>query len=214
MTSAYSSEAEIANLALAHLGKPFITNINASSVEASKARFHLPMARRTALRRFDWIFARRIVRLAGVTDTTYRGRYDIVYDTPNAALKVWSIVTADRPDEPITDFRIENGRIYTNLSEASCRYTADVREPSAWPEGFAEAVACKLAEKMAPSMTRRRSDIASFRILYEEEIMRAAEQDSGQEHHTYTESNRYAEANTGGVPYEGAQADGSSIWDN
>lgn len=214
MTSSYTSEAEIANLALAHLGKPFIVNINASKVEASKARFHLPMARKTALRRFDWIFARRTVQLAEVTDTTYRGRYDIVYDAPNEALKIWGILLPDRPDDLAKDFYLENGRIYTNLKGAYCRYSVDVRDPAKWSDGFAEAVGCKLAEKMAPSMTRRRSDIASFRILYEEEIARAAEQDAGQEYHTYTAENKYAGAHAGGVPYEGPQADGSNIWDS
>lgn len=212
MTSAYTSEAEIANLALAHLGKPFIVNINASSVEASKARFHLPMARRTALRRFDWTFARRTVKLAEITDTTYRGRYEIVFDAPNQALKIWGLLLPDRPNEIVKDYYLENGRIYTNLKGAFCRYSVDVREPSQWSEGFAEAVACKLAEKMAPSMTRRRSDIASFRILYEEEIARAAEQDAAQEYHTYTADNKYAETNAGGIPREGPQADGSNIW--
>ena len=214
MTSSYPSEAEIANLALAHLGKPFIVNINSSKVEASKARFHLPMARKSALRRFDWTFARRTAQLAEVTDTTYRGRYDIVYDAPNEALKIWGILLPDRPNELVKDYYLENGRIYTNLKGAFCRYQVDVRDPAKWSDGFAQAVACKLAEGMAPSMTRRRSDIAAFRVLYEEEIARAAEQDAAQEHHTYVVENKYADTHAGGVLYEGPQADGSNIWDS
>lgn len=214
MTSTYASEADIANIALGHLGKPFIVNINSNKVEAVKAKFHLPMARRTALRRFDWTFARRTVQLAGVTDTTYAGRYEQVYDAPNEALKIWGIMLPDRPNELVKDYYLENGRIYTNLTGAYCRYQVDVRDPAGWPEGFAESVGCKLAEKMAPTMTRRRSDIASFRVLYEEEIMRAAEQDAAQEYHSYATENLYADTHAGGVPYEGPQADGSHIWDN
>lgn len=213
MPSAYAVDTDIANLALGHLGKPTITSIDGNSVEAKRCKFLLPLSRRTMLMASDWSFARETKPLAALAvSNPYEGSFTYVYDRPDVGVKLWGVVDPIDYRKVSTAFLLEQGRIYTSVKDAKIRYTDDVTSPAEWTDPFADAVALDMAMRMAPSFTRRRSDIAALQQQRDMAVSLAIEFDAMQEPQSYARDHTYIEARGASVEPGRPQTDGSTIW--
>lgn len=212
MSTTLTTPVEIANLCLiGHYGKAAISSFTQSGQEAQKCAFFYPLALEEVAAASNWTFLRERAALAQAVNP-YPNEYDFAYDRPSRALKLLYLVSPRRPLEKYKAYRLDGDLLMTNLSEAEAVYTTLQQRPlSSMTLEFKKAVAAKLAELLAPSFTRRDSDVNKFRVMAEQEIAKAIEKDAAAEHDVYTVDERYVYGNSS--PYdEPASYDDSTFW--
>jgi hypothetical protein len=203
---------EICNLALVgYLGKTSISSFGQGSVEAQRCSVFYPIAIDEIAVASDWTFLRETVALASVANDLSEA-YTDAYTFPVRAKKLMYLFEPDRPKVAVKDYLIGSGLIYCNMSPAYARYiTLEDRGPEKWSLHFKKAVAAKVAELLAPSMTRRSSDVDAMRSMAVQELSRAIEVDASQEHTSYTEDESYVYGNDG-QRSSPPSYDGSTFW--
>ena len=214
---AVTTSIDICNMALDHLGKPSIVAFTEDSVEARKCLRQYPIARRMCLARSPWTFARKLRALPPLATNTMTDTWAYHYDLPNDMLKLHRVL--EEGQEPRANTRpvptyIESGTIYANVEKARLLYVWDNEETSTWAALFDDVVALFLAMRMAPSMTRRKSDVELFQGMYKVALNEAIENDAQQEQSTYIfDDGGYIDARDSGSDVGRRQADGSSMWE-
>lgn len=200
---AVGSKIDICNMALDHLGKPPITDLDEGSPEAALATRQYDVARRMCLERSLWTFARRFRSLAELSTNPLSDLWEHAYDLPNGLLKVHLVLeagampTRDRQSLP---YYLEGGTLYANIEGAWAQYTSDDEDTLRWPSHFDDAVSLMLALRMTPSSTRRSADGNRLREAFREAIGIAIEVDAAQEQESYVvHTGSYADARDGGV---------------
>lgn len=207
-----ATDIEICNLALVgNLGKNSIVSFSQSgSPEATKCKTFYPVALEYVVTKNDWSFLRERAALAEVTNTRSQF-WDKAYDMPSRSKKLFYLLDPYRAKTPYRDYQISRGVIFTNLSPAYAHYvTLEGSDIGSWPITFKMAIAAKLSELLAPSMTRKSSDVETFRVMAAQNIAMAIEEDAGQEHVRYATDESYVYGVMDYVP--GAEYDGSTFW--
>lgn len=171
-----SSEVEICNLALAHLGdSATVASINPpeGSSQAEHCQRWYPIARNTLLEMHDWGFATTRALLAEVVSAFPQWRH--AYARPSDCLKVLAVLPADAASDSATtlpyghfhhsavqhtiytpqafdtetDLKTGNQIILTNQPNALVRYTRLVTDTSKFSPLFTTALARYLAHYLA-----------------------------------------------------------------
>lgn len=173
-----SSEVDICNLALSHLGdEATVASIDPpeGSAQADHCARWYPIARDQVLESYSWLFAMRRINLAQVGNPWTQWRY--AYAQPDDCLKVFAILPQDSTNDysvgsalPLRnafgftvgqaqgyvpqDFTTEtdeNGNkvIYTNVPQAIARYVARVEDPTKFSPIFVQALSRLLASYLA-----------------------------------------------------------------
>lgn len=157
-----SSNTEIANLALSHLGvSKEISNLdNEASAEASSCRRFYEPARKQTLRDFAWPFATKYAALglvanlpAEIEEWAYSYRY------PSDCASLRRIVSGIRPETQQTRVPYQIARditgllIYTNKTDAEVEFTFNETDVSRFPEDFVMALSLRIAMYVAPRLT-------------------------------------------------------------
>lgn len=213
---ALANDIDICNLALDHLGKPNITSFTDGSVEGPKCQRQYGTARRTALSKSPWTFARKTGALGLLAANALSDVWEYCYDLPNDMVKLHKLIEPSRRgnfNEPPIPMYLEDGKLYTNLPDACLRYVYDNKVTLNWSDMFDDTVALALAVRLAPSMTRRRADVDRLREAYVTTLAEAVEHDATQDTDSnYRWGDGYADAR-GTATLDGPrQADGSSMW--
>lgn len=214
---AVANNVDICNMALDHLGKPSITDLNEGSVEAQTCLRQYDISRRMCLARSPWTFARRLRRLSLLTANDLSDVWSYHYDLPNESVKLHRLVEDGRMARANTvpaPMYLESGTVYTNVQTAWALYSWDSTEVQSWSVLFDDVVALFLAMRMAPSMTRRKTDTKELQNMYREALAEAIEHDAQQETSSYVyHDGGYADARDSGSLPMYQQPDGSTIWE-
>jgi len=156
-----TSDTEIANFAIAHLGisKPIGNLTTESSAEANACRQFYESARDESLRSFNWPFARRYVDLALIeSDPTDEWAYSYRY--PSDCMMIRKIFNGIRNP---TQKQVEKywlgsdstGRlIYVDYQNASLEYTVRITDVLQFHQDFVMALSYLIAFYVAPLITR------------------------------------------------------------
>jgi hypothetical protein len=155
-----TSEVEICNLALRHLGiSNEIGDLETSAApEAQACRAFYDTVRDAVLRDFPWPFANRTVELAGQEETP-AGDYAYSYVYPSDCVQALRILSGVRSETQSTKvkYRIANGvsstLIHTDDSAPILEYTIREEDPTRYPADFVIALSYRLASYLAPSVT-------------------------------------------------------------
>lgn len=208
---------DICNMALGHLGKPAILSFTEGSKEANLCGAQYDIARRLVTVRSPWTFARRTVAIAQLAENVFSDVWEFAYDRPSDALKVTRLLEPGQVpnwNAQPQDMYLESGVIYTNVEAAKLAYIWNNEDPLTWSPEFADAVALKLAERLAPNMTRRPADVREMRTMYDAALLQAIETDGQQEVTFYRYGDGYADSRDTATGYGRRQADGSSVWES
>jgi len=213
---AVANSVDICNFALDHLGKTSILSLSEGSAEAQACLRQYDAARRACLGRSPWTFARKLRALSLLEANTLSDTWAYHYDLPNDMLKLIRLAEAGRMvqvnEAPIPMY-LEAGTVYTDLASALGFYIFDSTDTAAWSSLFDDAVALFLAMRLAPSMTRRKTDVETLQGMFRAALAEAIENDAQQEPLVYGfHAGGYVDARDAGSPTERAQADGSTIW--
>jgi hypothetical protein len=164
-----SSNTDIANMALSHLGVSKVISDLATerSNEAAAMRAFYDLARREMLRARWWPFSKKIGTLALVTDfsrviastTIYEWVYAYRYPADCIDMRriLSGVLHGNDNRQTRTAFTLANddqGKlIYTDMTYAQAEYTMDVTNVSAFPDDFARAFSYNLASLAAARVT-------------------------------------------------------------
>ena len=156
-----SSDTEIANFALSHLGvsKPIGNLTTESSAEAVACRRFYANTRDEMLRSFNWPFARQCVAL-GLVESNPTDEWQFSYRYPSDCLMVRRMFNSIRnPTQKSAEkywiARDATGLlIYTDLDDASAEYTIREEDVLRFPPDFVIALSYRLASYVAPLITR------------------------------------------------------------
>lgn len=174
----------VSNLALSHLGEPFLTDIDTDTGTTAEAvRLHLPQCIDTCLEGHVWSFATRCATLAAATideDNPPAPSYGSVFDLPGDSLRLIKVNGLDL-DAPRQDFEIK-GRflmlVETDADAPVVDYiTANAPVPD-WPTTFTDAVAFLLAARLAPLLTQSQPLAAQFLQAHEIALGKARSKDA------------------------------------
>jgi hypothetical protein len=171
-----SSVIEICNTALGHIGADqFIADLTETTSEAKNCALHYDPARRELLEDFPYNFARGVVALAALTSDAPPG-WGFAYRYPDGCLQAravtdssgtryrwdwraacctswddWALSIAGRvPWEVMHDAASPGSRqIVTDIEEAYLWYTVDVDQVNQMTSLFRDALAWKLAVRLA-----------------------------------------------------------------
>lgn len=153
-----SSEVQICNMALAHLGQSqFLQSLTERSKAASVCSVFYEPTRDLLLRAYDWNFARRRKTLALTSVEVPNWQYAYRYPADCMAIR-GLVVKGQRalrsdqrvPYEVATDG--DQKLILTDLAEAEIVYTAKITNVALFDETFINALAYLLASHIAMPM--------------------------------------------------------------
>lgn len=152
-----TSDVDIVNMALAHLGDgAIVTSISPSdgSAQADAAARTYPHLRDWLLERFAWKFALRRQTMALRADISISS-WLYAYAEPNLCLRIINILPGGyTSDDTGVIYETETddtgqGIVLTNAADATCRFIAQIEAPGRFSPGFTEALTWFLAASMA-----------------------------------------------------------------
>lgn len=153
-----TSNVQICNLALGHLGQKAITSLSESSNNARKCSTFFESARDSVLRAAAWNFSTSERALALIDDETLLG-WDYIYARPSNALfvrKVYNEYTLEsKVGDEFKEFKASSGQlaIACDVENAYAEITVQVTDPNDFDENFIEALSFKLASFLAKPLT-------------------------------------------------------------
>lgn len=145
---------EVCNLALARLGARRIANYESdTSTEAKACRLHFDQVRDGLLRRHQWDFATTSKALSQLEDAPL-SEYAVAWQLPADCERIIRISSGDAM-APVKAFA-RRGRHLLTEDLASCElvYVSNAVEIADWDSLFIEAVALKLAARIAGDVTQ------------------------------------------------------------
>lgn len=159
-----ADETTICNLALAKLGiDPIMALTDASKPAQYCKRFH-DDTRDEVLSSHRWNFAMAratLNRLAAAPAFEWA----FAYQLPDDCLRIVQLNGYDTTERK-GEFSIEGRELLTDAETAEVRYIARVTDASAWPPLFVDALATKLASKLAAPLTGSRTAATEMLSLY------------------------------------------------
>lgn len=152
-----TTETDLANLALGHLGCARISELLENSPQAEHCRRMWGNCRDRLLRQYPWNFATKRVRLSALGQAP-AFEWARAYQLPGDCLKVLE-VNGCAAGVGNTPFQIEAGAILTNFADCRLKYTRRIDQVSAWDAAFCELFSYELAKDIAPSFTLQPASI-------------------------------------------------------
>jgi len=184
-----ASDVDICNLALSHLGdeaQVIAISPPDGTIQAAHAGRFYPIARNQLLEMHPWSFATVRVSLA-VDAAGAPSEWLYAYALPAKYLKARSVLAADAIDDARgEDYIVEadpdgNQILYTNVENATLRYTRIVDDTTKFTPGFTTALARLLATMLAGPIIKGTTGIQvaqSHMKLFAFELANAKTQDA------------------------------------
>lgn len=166
-----ASEVEICNMALRHLGAGRIASMDEARQEAKDCKLFFSVSRDAVLIDHPWNFAQKRRTLAAMDmPTDYLGQYSLAYAYPSDCLRARKVVLPGG-DDTAQDFAVvrapTGGKIViTNAVDAVLVYTMISTDPTWFDAQFVEALALKLASKLARPLLKSPQAEQAFATLY------------------------------------------------
>lgn len=195
-----TSDVDICNLALAHLGdEATVTSIDPpeGSIQAEHCQRYYPIARKALLEAHSWNFAKKRRDLAELDETPPES-WAYVYAYPSGCVKPLKVLSpGSTDDDDSEDFVVEVSGdatvIYTNVEDAILVYTALVTDMTKYSALAVNALARLLASYLAGPIIKGETGIkvatSHLKIYKDVDLMLAVAHDANarkkQEGNTY-----------------------------
>lgn len=155
----------ICNLALAHLGDAAIMSLDDNSPEAALCNRFYEQTRDEVIQSHPWNFAIRRANLSLLAEAPPFG-WGYQYQLPTDCLRIlqlngYEVYQADGI------FVVEGGKMLTNSDAAQIRYIQRIEDATMFPPLFVEALALKLATRLAKPLTGSASEVERLLAEYE-----------------------------------------------
>ena len=165
------STVDICNLALDELGEAAITALNEGSPVANLCSRNFGPARDQVLRSHPWNFAvarRRLARLAEVPAFGFA----FAYQRPTDWLRTLSVHASDGGRDAVP-YRMEGDRLLGDAPDLYLRYVFRVEDPNQYDPLFVDALAMRLAARLAKAITQSTGEKERIEALYRDALRKA-----------------------------------------
>ena len=196
----------LVNNALRRLGDERINAITDSEPRAVLAAELWPNTRDEVLRDFEWSVAIRRRALAELDEENLTP-FDYVYRLPvdPYCLRLLNLIDTDgheiRPEQ--ARYIVEGRKLYTNITPCAIRYIARAENVEEYDPLLVEALALKLASKMAFTLSQSREIEMNMLGQYVAIINQAKGMDARESWEGYKETTSWDQVNTRAVRREG-----------
>ncbi len=146
-----ASDVSICNMALISLGADTIASLTEDSENARKLNAVYDYLRDEELRSFPWNFAIRWATLAQL-DETPTNDFSYTYQLPRDPLCL-KVIRLKGDDQIDYDYRIENGKLYTDLDGVTIEYIAQITDATTFDSNFVVSFSARLAAELAYAIT-------------------------------------------------------------
>lgn len=173
MAQSLSSETDICNMALDHLGEEIIMSSGVDNRPAVKfVRRWYAHTRDTLLETAYWRFARKRASLASTATPAFEWGYS--YPLPTDFLKLIPMTADGYMNGAVMSHDIENGCILTNTAgPLLIRYIARITDPGKFSNLFTEALALNLALRATLKITGKQGYREQLAKDFERALMNA-----------------------------------------
>lgn len=161
-----TSETDICNLALGHLGEAPITSLNEDSVAGRACNLHYSTTRDAILRAHRWNFAQARVTLSRLADAPAFG-WSYQYELPADFLRALEFNDTEVGDVVSEQYVIEGRRILADAATVNLVYTKRVVNVALFDALFVEAFANKLAVLLSEKIRGTTGKTAELTQAYE-----------------------------------------------
>lgn len=183
---------DICNMALSIINRQRIDSLDDPSEEAKACKIYYEHTRERLLRMFSWGFARRLEKLALLTQTI--PGWDYCYSYPQECLAVQLVFNEDRAEMremERQDFEIVtlsgNDRVIgTNVELAWAEYTGNVKNTEMFSPEFTEALTRMLAANLAFPLTGN-SELTNMNLQLAQQSINIAMQENVNEREQRTQ---------------------------
>jgi hypothetical protein len=157
-----NSSIDICNLALTKVGAERISSFDDQTKGARTCKDHYEETRDALLRSHPWNFAIKRASLVELSETIPWG-FSNAFALPSDFLRILGTDTKN------VDFKIENGKLYTNDTGSNVLYIFKNEVVATYDPNFVEALGLKLAAKICylftTSNTRERQLVEEFELI-------------------------------------------------
>lgn len=165
---------DVANMALGILVEAPIDSLDDNTKASRLLNLHFETTRQAELIKQAWAFAIFRVELDADDDAPTGEIYDYAYAIPDDALRVLPLTDTGEAQGSRIPFKREGNLILTNYSGPRLvRYIGNLTDPADWDPLFVEALAARLAMKIAMPLTNKTSVLQGAKVVYEEAISEA-----------------------------------------
>jgi hypothetical protein len=161
-----TSETEICNLALGHLGEARITSLEEDSTSARACSLHYEATRDAVLRSHRWNFAQARAQLPRLQFNPPFG-WDAAYQLPGDCLRVLEVNGTECGDVLSEPYIIEGRAILINAGEVRLVYVRRIEDPLQFDSLFIEAFALKLAIALSETIRGTTGKTEQLFLLYD-----------------------------------------------
>lgn len=162
---------DVCNMALGILVEAPIASLDENTKAARLLNLHYETTRQAELVKQSWAFAIFRVEVDAETDAPTSDEYGYAYTVPEDALRVLPLTDNGEPSAPRIPFKQEGGLILTNYTGPRLiRYIGNLTDPADWDPLFVEALAARLAMKIAMPLTNKTSVLQGAKVVYDEAI--------------------------------------------
>lgn len=155
----------ICNLALAHLGEDQLMSLDDDSREAQFCKRFYDQTRDEVIQSHAWNFAIRRAVLSRLSEAPPFG-WAWQYQLPADCLRILQLNGHDVSRRE-GRYEVEGGRLLTNDDECAVRYLRRVEDAALFPPLFVEALALKIATRLAKPLTGSTSEVERLLTEYE-----------------------------------------------
>lgn len=170
----------VANLALDHLGEPYLTDYASDTgTTADAVRAVYPQVVEAVLEAHDWLFATRFATLVANAGTLpgWLSRFEL----PADCQRVIKVDRTDATGDPPHDFHVQDGFLYLPPASAVApvaHFILTTVAEARWPSLFADAVAFLIASRLATRLRNQPALSESLLQKHELALAKARKKDA------------------------------------
>ena len=152
---------DICNLALNHIGREHIADLNEDTEAARTCKLHYDLQRQVLLRAYTWSFAKKYTKLSEINTKTPGWKYTYAY--PNDCVmarklydedNTWLYLEKNVPGNMDQVLLNDNTKaLVCNHKDAYLEYTYDVKDANLFTADFAQALSYYLAAAICVPLT-------------------------------------------------------------
>lgn len=166
---------DIANMALDLLVEAPVGSLEDDTKAARLLNRHFETTRQSELKKHAWAFSIMRASLDAIpTGSMPVGTNEVYrygYEAPEDSLRVLPLTDTGEAHGVSIPWKLEGGLILTNYEGPRLvRYIGNLTDPDDWDSLFVEALAARLAMKIALPLTQKPSFVQAARNAYEEAI--------------------------------------------
>lgn len=165
---------DVANMALGILVEAPLDSLDDDTKAGRLINLHYETTRQAELIKNPWVFAIFRLDLDAEPDAPTSDEYGYGYAVPEDALRVLPLTDNGEASGNRLPFKQEGSLILTNYSGPRLiRYIGNMTDPADWDPLFVEALAARLAMKVAMPLTNKPSVLQGAQLVYNEAISEA-----------------------------------------